>query len=409
MVAGQLGSAGLALLSSPIVARAIGPDGRGETAAATSLFFLVPIVLALGVPLELRRRAATDEAHPLIRAARLIALASSIAAAGLAVFVYLTIFSSFEEPARVAASIGVLLSPVSIVWMCDVSVLVAHQRYRAVFAMRMIQPSVYLALVLFFWVVGLSSTSTVLWSSIAGLMATSIVGIVLTKTSLRGERVSVSDLNRSSLSFSGSAIAEAASSRLDQVVALPLIGAAQAGLYAVAATVAMIPLALGQATAAAVFSPIARSSGDARSRLQAEAVRESIVIASVSCPIVAVASVFGIPFVFGSDFGDAVPVACVCLVGSAALIVAYVSSMSLAADNKGMRMTVAQVVSLAFAIGCLLILGPWLGAIGASIASSLGYLLLVSLMLVGLRLSLRLIVPRRADLRGGFSRLAQWH
>lgn len=402
MVAARIGAAGLALISSPVVARAIGPDGRGETAAAIALFFLVPVLLSLGLPLEVRRRAATGEGESAIRGARLIALLTTGPSLVIALVCYLTIFSGFSPEARMIASVGVLLAPLTFSWMCDMSFLVAHQRFRDVFIIQMVQPALFTFLVIGAWLAGEATTASVLLANMIGFTATFFVGLGLTRIPLRGNRSGLRQLWRSSLGYGGSAVAETASFRLDQIIVLPLIGAYEAGLYSVAATIAAIPVALGQALGAAFFTPIARSSPGGRRAIQAEATRVGIVVALASVPPAIVLSVFGIPLVFGSSFSNSVPAAVVALLGSGILLVSYVVSMALAADRKGGRMTAAQGISLGFAIILLLLLGPPLGAVGAALASSLGYLALLVILLVGLRIHPREITPAFRDLRHGF-------
>src|SRR5689334_5155238 len=43
-------------LTVPVIARAVGAEGRGETAAVVAAFVFVPVLLGLGIPLEVRRR-----------------------------------------------------------------------------------------------------------------------------------------------------------------------------------------------------------------------------------------------------------------------------------------------------------------------------------------------------------------
>jgi O-antigen/teichoic acid export membrane protein len=402
MVVARIGASIMALISSPVVARAIGPDGRGETAAAIALFFLVPVVLSLGLPLEVRRRAAIGEGETAMRAARLIALGTTLPSLMIGLACYATIFQGFDSEAKVVASIGVALTPLTFSWTCDMSYLVAHQKFRDVFLIQMTQPFLFTMLVLLFWILGEATTGSVLLANMIGFTATFFVGLKLTSIPLRGGRLGLRSLWRSSLGYSGSAIAETASFRLDQILVLPLIGAYQAGLYSVAATIAAIPVALGQALGATFFTPIAQAPAEGRSEIQAEATRLGIAVALVSVPPAILISIVGIPIVFGSAFSDSIPVTAVALLGSGLLLVAYVVSMALAADHKGGRMTVAQCVSLAVAIVMLLILGPPLGAIGAAAASSFGYLLLLAILLMGLRIDPRRILPAPGDLVHGF-------
>ena len=87
------------------------------------------------------------------------------------------------------------------------------------------------------------------------------------------------------------------------------------------------------------------------------------------------------------------------------MLSAFVASMALAADGRGIRMTVAQAATLAAGILGLVVLGPRLQAMGAALASSLAYLTLLAILLVSLGAPARSITPRPKDFRRAVSRL----
>lgn len=405
LVIGNLGAAALSLLSAPIVARALGPVGRGETAAAIALFFIVPVVLAFGVPLEVRRLAAESDGKAALRSARMFCAAGILLSVPLAAASYVTIFAGFDHEARIVAALGIASCPLVMSWMCDTSVLIAHCRYRAVLLVRIAYPAIYVLLVVLLWVLGRATTATVLAANIMGTFGTFGVGLLLTRTSLRGPHHSFRALRRGAVRYAGSAIAESASSRLDQVLVLPLLGAAQAGIYSVAVTVATAPLALGQALGASYFPLIARAEGAARTELKGQAARAGIALALLAAPALGVVAFFAIPVVFGDEFTPAVRVTWMSLIGGGAMLAAYVCSMVLAAEGKGIAMTVGQIVALVTGIGLLYLVAPHFGAIGAAAASSISYLLLLTVLAFSLGIAGRQIVPCAADFRESVARL----
>ncbi|PPG43388.1 lipopolysaccharide biosynthesis protein [Pseudoclavibacter sp. RFBA6] len=401
-------ASGLALISAPIVARAIGPAGRGETAAAIALFHIVPVVLAFGVPLVVRRRSATTDGKQAIATARLIAIIGFVPAAAAALLVSNLLLRDFDPVSRAVATVGIAAAPMVMSWMCDIGVLIAHARYRAVFAMQIIQPVAYLTLILTVSLLGIASTATVLACYLSGLLATFVTGIVLVRGDWSGALKRLPGVTREGTKFAGAALAETASNRLDQAIALPLLGASQAGLYAVATTIVTIPLALGQALGAAYFTPIARAeAGDARRGLQQQAARSAFAIAPLAFIAMCIAAPLIVPLLFGSEFAGAVPVVWIASTGGIAMTSGYVLSMALAADGRGVRMTIAQTVGLALGLAALFALGPILGALGAAIASSLGYLLMLVMLATGLRSPVSSLIPRVADAREAIRRLTK--
>jgi O-antigen/teichoic acid export membrane protein len=399
LLIGRLGATALAFVTAPIVARTIGPDGRGETAAAIALFNIVPILLGIGIPLEVRRLSALGKSSAAIRTARLLFVAAVPIAVAIGVLGWFTIFATFKPEARLVAAVGIAMCPLMMMWTCDSSVLVAKGRYRGVMALQLVQPSAYLALVLIFALGGWLTTATVLVANIAGTLAACVTGITLTRISTRGERYPAFTLLRGGVRYAGSSIAETASSRLDQVIALPLMGAFQAGIYSVAVTIATIPLALGQALGAAYFPLIARASGESRRVHKESAIRASFAMSAIAAPLLFLGSWLGIPLLFGDGFAAAVPVAWICGIGTCALIAGYVCSLALAAEGRGYAMTFAQVGALVLSITLLFLLAPEYGAIGAAAASSMGYVVLLGLLLAAARTRPRYSWPRLRDFR----------
>src|SRR5690606_37094759 len=83
---GRYASIGMSLLTVPLVARALGPDGRGISATMVAVITLATVFLGLGVPLVLRRRVAEGERmRPVLSAGRSFAVLTLVPAALLAI------------------------------------------------------------------------------------------------------------------------------------------------------------------------------------------------------------------------------------------------------------------------------------------------------------------------------------
>lgn len=399
LLVGRLTATMLAFVTAPIVARTIGAEGRGETAAAIALFTLTPILLGIGMPLEVRRLAALGSGARAIRTARIVVIVLLPVSTAAAWILTDTVLSSLDPVAKAVALVGIAACPLMIMWTCDSSVLIATGRYRGVMALQLVQPGAYLVLVVAFALSSTLNVATTLAASFAGTVAAFVTGTLLTRTSIVGDRYPLPQLLRGAVRYAGSSIAEAASSRLDQVIALPLVGALQAGLYSVAVTIASIPLVLGQALGAVFFPRVARAQGEQRRELKEEAIRSASALSLMTAPLLFVAIWIGIPLLFGPEFVGAVPVAWIAGVGTCALIVAYVCSLILGAEGKGYTMTAAQVGALAVSVVLLFVLAPALGAMGAALASSLGYLTLMVVLLIASSVRTRMSWPRPADFK----------
>lgn len=402
---GRLGASAVGLLSAPIVARALGPDGRGETAAAIALFYLVPILLGLGLPLEVRRLSAISDGRAVIRTARILCVIGFIPSIVIGLVLVRLLFGSLALTSQLVVAAGIFLAPLMLSWMCDQSVLIAERRYRPVMVIQVAQPVTFLVLVVIAWTFGIASTETILAANVLGTVVTFVLGLVFVRGGIRGERAELPAMLRGALKYAGSAAAEAASNRLDQVLVLPLVGAYQAGIYSVAVTIGAVPLALGHSLGASFFTSVATAKGEERIVLKGAATRSGLAMGIASGIILAIVSPVAIPIVFGEEFVPSIPVTLISLVGSIALVAAFVCSSVLAAEGKGIRMTIAQVVSLALAIVLLYVLSPSLGAIGAAIASSIGYICLLGVLLVSMETRARRVIPSPRDFKASVSHL----
>lgn len=372
----RLGAAALAFGSAPIVARAIGPAGRGETGTAVALFGLIPVLIGFGLPQESRRLLAIDPDARVMGTARKFIAWAFVPAILCAYLASMTIFSAYDAPARIAASVGVALAPLILSWMVDVSVLVVKRDYVGIALLQLIQPTVYLAMVLLLWTLDLASTATVIGAYLVGAIATCAVGFARIGRLSGHKTVPLSKLLHGSSRFAGGALAETATNRLDQVVALPVLGAVGAGFFSVGVTVAMAPLAISQALAAAAFKDLADTSGIDRQKVVDGTMRQ---VSSLSFVVAVLLVIFGpglIDVVFGPDFRPAGIVVQIVSIACYFASVSYLASNVLIATGMGIALTLSQILAVVVGVVLLLVLGPWLGVAGAAIASAISYAVL---------------------------------
>ena len=394
----RMASMALTLLTAPIIARAIAPTGRGETATAIAAIAIVPILVGFGLPLEIRRRSATRNARASIRACRDLCIVLLLPSVLISVLLFFTIFSSMSTEVAITACVGVVLAPLSVSWLCDQSVMIGRGNYRAVALIQLAQPVMYVSIVGVGFVFGLITVQYVIVANLTGVVVAFLVGLHVCRASFIGTRDSRRSLLRGGVKYAGSSIVEASANRLDQILVLPLIGAFGAGLYSVAVTASSIPLSIGHALGAHFFNLSARQDPEARP-VGAEAIRSTIVLVLAFVVPMAIAVPFLVPVVFGADFEKAVPAVLVSLIGSVFMTVAYVGSMVLAGAGRGKTMTYAQLGCLVVGISLLYLLAPIWGALGASVASSAGYFVLLSTIIVSLKIRPAELFPHFSDMR----------
>ncbi|MGX7724527.1 oligosaccharide flippase family protein [Rhodococcus sp. 5G237] len=387
----------LTLITAPVIARALGPEGRGEAATALAAFALVPILVSLGVPLEVRRASVKGDWSRIIRASRDLSVMMFVPSGLIAFLLSVFIFRSMSSEAALVAFTGALCAPLTVSWLCDQSALIALSRYRAVAAIQVAQSIVYVLLVALAFAFSVLSVPVVLCANILGSLVTCGLGIYLTRVTFLGPRASRRSLLAGGIKYAGSGIAEAASNRLDQLLVLPLIGAYGAGLYSVAVTISSIPLSVGHALGAHFFNESAKAEAKDLSGLSGFGLRSGFLASFMVSLSLGVLSPFVVPLVFGAEFSGSIPVVVVSLIGSVAMTTAYVGSMMLAARGRGGMMTSSQVVSLVVGLCGLYLLAPRLGAPGVAFASTIAYFSLLVIVLLALRIRGSDLLLRRSD------------
>lgn len=396
----------LSFAAVPLIARGVGPAGRGETGAAIAAFAIAPVLLAAGIPLEIRRKSVGSMPRKWIRAARDIAAISIVPAAAVAIAVAALVFSTSPEPVKWLVFMGITLAPMGVVWSVDIAVLVGAGRYRAVAIMRLVQPTFTLLVIAGLWALDYLTPELVLIPYVLGSMFTMIVGMLFVRVRLRGPRASRRALVRRGASFAGSSIAEAASARLDQVLVLHVIGASAAGLYSIAAAMAALLTAIGQAIGADIFRNTMRAGSESGARqVAARGIGEGVSIITPAGLALALVSVLAIPVVFGADYGASVDLLWWLLPGGIAVSVGYIGSMLLAADARGRDMTLLQSASLVLGVTLLYALGPIFGPVGAAIASSLSGIALLLGQVIALRVPSILLIPRWSNAKAAVRRM----
>lgn len=396
---GRMGAQSLSLFTAPIIAQAIGPTGRGMTAAAIAVVTICGVGLGMGVPLAVRRRAVLDDdRRDLVRTARLVALLAIVPAVAIAVGVWMTILHELDTSATVAFFVAMASACLTVSWSTDTQVLVADQRYFRILWLGSIQTVTYFCVILALWLTGNMSVAAVLWAYTSGTVAAFILGRVW--VSDRGGKVrGLGSLLRESARLWGSQLAEVANARLDQLLVLPILGAAPAGIYSVAATLGALPVSIGIGLGTASFRGFVR---DPSATNIARGVRMAVAVATMLGALVAVASIPGVPILFGDAFRPAVPLVAIALVGGVCVTGTYLCTMALVARNHGLRMTLLQFGGLIVGVALLFPLGHLWSSTGAAIASTAGYATTFFAALLVLGVRPWNAFPRPSDFAAGF-------
>jgi O-antigen/teichoic acid export membrane protein len=402
LVAGNLAFNLLGLLTGPILARALGPSGRGTLAAILVPLFVASWVAALGLP-AFARRSAAREGRPGALVATLGVLA---VASGLIAFLAApTIASTLADGRQVVHDLllaGFALLPLFVVANILVSVLAGLEQWRFYLVAHLLPPASTLIGLVVLWGTGQLTVTTAAIMTLGSLLLVFLpAGLALRR---RGAFRVELPLARRALAFGMRAwpgqMSSLANQRLDQLLMIPLVKPADLGLYVVAWTVFTGPTVLGRAFAWAVVPRVAR--GDTGIVLTASRVLLPAVL--LSSALIAAVTPVVLPLLFGHEFEQAVPLVWILLCGSLPFQGQILFGEALSASGRPGLYTTGQMIALAVTVPGLLALLPVLGVQGAAVVSVAAYFAQFSFLLWLARRHFAesyfdLLVPRRADLR----------
>lgn len=158
--------------------------------------------------------------------------------------------------------------------------------------------------------------------------------------------------------------------RLDQVILGPLAGATQLGLYAVAVSVAEVPMAAVSAFRLVLIPQLNPATAAARlKKIGQQLTAISLVVAG---PLI-VASYLAFPIVYGPAFNSARPMAVLLLIACLPLALTEVANVGLVALGRpGLQLT-SSVAGVAVVAVLLPLLGRSYGGLGAALTAVAAY------------------------------------
>ena len=335
------------IITAPILAHALGPEGRGQLSGILQPMTLASAIAALGVPSAVTYFIGQGTAPVWVSklAVRISALVTLLVSVGLLLY---------SDP--VAAQLGVDRGLILLIWIAFlpsafVSIRRAHlqglRRYATLDLERSLGAALRVGVIVLLWLAGVQSVIIVAAAyMIAGLTASVVLRLPADRSnedSLANPRIlSGRTFLRYSLLSSFGTIAAAMSARLDQALMPAIVPAAALGYYSAAVSVAEIPTI---ATMVAVRNVLAEVSGGFTRRAIARSVLiggtgQLLMILAISCAIPYV-----LPWVFGADFAPAIALVQVLLLGAFVSYGASVATAYLAGVGRPGLGSIVQAVA----------------------------------------------------------------
>lgn len=392
-----------------MLARGLGPSGRGTIAFITVTALVLARVAGLGVGEATTVYAArrSERRGALLSNVVLFMLASSLLAAGLACTALRLLGG--ERPVGVGQpELAILVAGTLASALVEggAAFLLGCGRVRRLALITATASWVYPLLLAALWLsVGLTVTSAALaWVGTEALRALRLLrhsayGVDRVRPNLR---LLVDEIRFGIRAWVGS-FARFLNFRIDQILMGLLASEAALGIYAVAVNASEVLLYLPAATATALLPAAARADPGQRGRQTLQAFRSAALVTTGAVAAAAILGPLLLPVVFGPAFEASVEPFLWLLPGALGFAATAVFSNALIASTSPGLSSLGPVVSLVVGIALDIVLIPRFGATGAAAAASTAFLAggTVALAVYARRSPFAwkaLLVPRREDL-----------
>ena len=371
----------LGFITGPLVARLLGPGGRGELAAIQTLPSFIASLAMLGLPDAVVYFSAREpgQAGTFWLSGTTLSLLAAPVFFGVG-YAIMPLALAAQSPSTIAAGrVYLLLIPVFALSGMALQTLRGRRDLLAWNLFRIAPGLCWLALLLF--VATGHGRSAPGWLAthylvIQGLLIVPVVLLVMRR--IRGPFRPQASVFRPMLRFGlpsvGGSVPQALNQRLDQMLMAALLGPHALGLYAVAVTWSSAMSPALSAFGMVAFPHVAAQTSDeskAHSALLTTRLA-SLAAACLTVVLYAVTPLF-LPLIFGADFGESVMSARILVVAAGFLGLSLVLEDTLRGLGQPTAVLKSEAIGLVFTVALLaVLLGP-LGIVGAAIASLCGY------------------------------------
>jgi O-antigen/teichoic acid export membrane protein len=392
--------AALALVTSPLQARALGPGGRGDLAAIVVSFGLVPIIVDFGLTVFAARATARG-----VSARRLHGTLVPIAL-GVGIVVALTsplladLIANGRDDVHDVVLLAFLLMPLFLATTIPLGVIWGREDWRVWTAIRLIPPVLLLVIYVALYVLEAFTVRTA-GMVVVGVTVVSIVPLIPVVLRSGWARFEP-PLAREALSYGSkvwvSTVTTVSTARLDQLLMVRLVANTELGWYVVATNIATLQGVFVSAVTTVMFPRVSR--GDLA--LVGRALRLSMLGAILMSAALAVLVVPVVPALFGDDFGPVVQMTHILLIAAVPQAGMLVLAQGLSGAGHPGVAGKGHLLSLAVTVPGLLLAVGSTGGDGAAAISLVGYTIslvyLVAVTRDRLGVPIRdLIRPRRSD------------
>jgi O-antigen/teichoic acid export membrane protein len=375
----NVGAAALGLANVLVVARALGPEGRGEVAFLTTVGVLSAGVATLGIEQATANLGVRRELRPTLAGnAAAFATVLGLGAAGVLAGIALLLPATFTDADPEVLALVLLSIPAVVLGTYLAFLVQADYRFGVFNAAWLVAPvtqvSVNGVLAAGGW---LTSARAVAAWVLGQLLATALLAAYVLFR-LDGYARPKGDLAREQLGFGlrshAGRVLTLGNYRFDQWLLGAIAGTRELGLYSVAVAWAEVLFFLPTVVAYVQRPDLVRASDEgSAARAAAAALRLALVLTAAAAVVLALAAPLLCTGVFGSAFAGSVDDLRVLAFGAFGMVALKLLGNALTA--RGLPLVAAAAVAVAFVVTVVLdlVLIPPFGGLGAAIASTTAY------------------------------------
>jgi O-antigen/teichoic acid export membrane protein len=408
-LATRVAAFGFSLVTNVILARSLGPEGRGVYAVAVLIPALISLFAQLGISPANVYHFSKGLIEPDELIGHTVALAfglGSLCFAGVAAYIVLSGSNRFLGIGSEYVLVTCIAVPFLLLTAFLQGIFNGAQRFGEYNLVLLSQyASTSIALIVAMVVLRGSTMAAVIAWTASSIATAALAGrrvTALGRLSLRLRRATLRKLFRFGLISYMSSLTSFANYRLDVVIVNLFAGARQVGLYAVATGLAEMVWYLPNAAGIVLAPKVASSDPREGDRITEMVCRVVVLCALVLSAVLALTAPVVVVLFFGSAFADSAWAVWLLLPGIVTFSVARVLSMYLLGKNMLKVDLMASAAGMAVTLGLDLLLIPRFGFLGAAAASSIAYTsaMLVDLWWLSRRTDIsipRLILARPSD------------
>ena len=392
-----------------LLARALGPAGRGEVAAILTAPQLVGWVFLLGSTQTISYFRAREPEHAPALLGTWLALTVPLGAAAIVLGEALlpAIMSAQTAGALALAQLFMLTAALVLLTESVLGFLLGAEHFALFNALKVLAPALVAACYAGGWLAGNLTVAWAVWSfaAVNGLVIAATIAFLVRREGIAWPRLGLAGRT---LWFGAKAHSTSVSfvlnARLDLLILPAFVPAATVGLYSVSTNISWIVFALAGSVAAIVLPVAARQGATEGPATIARSVRATLLVAGALALLLSLVAGPLVHALFGAGFAGSVGALRILLPGSVLYAAALVIVAGLYAANRPLTAACAQGSGLLVTVAGLLLFLRAGGIEAAAWVSTAAYATVFACALAAYRVATGL--PWRAFVRGPSGREA---